>query len=26
LRGCEAVIRLTPQEAAALAAANDDNG
>jgi Ca2+-binding RTX toxin-like protein len=26
LRRCEAVIRLTPEEAAALSAANDDNG
>jgi hypothetical protein len=25
-RGCEQVIRLTPEEAAALATANDDNG
>jgi hypothetical protein len=24
--GCEQIIRLTPEEAAALAAANDDNG
>ncbi|OAI54705.1 hypothetical protein AYO48_04745 [Gaiella sp. SCGC AG-212-M14] len=26
LRGCEQVIRLSPELAAALAAANDDNG
>ena len=26
LRGCEQVIRLSPEQAAALAAANDDNG
>jgi hypothetical protein len=25
-RGCEQVIRLSPEEAAAQAAANDDNG
>ncbi len=24
-RGCEQIIRLTPEDAAALAAANDDN-
>jgi hypothetical protein len=26
LQGCEQVIRLSPEQAAALAAANDDNG